>query len=259
VQVPKDAKTGVEELDPTNTEGDDSDGAAGQERTVPLSVVKALRKSNEALKTQLARVEGTVDGLKAGQPKPSTATRDYTRAELRALVNDGKITEDQMDATLEAQAEKRVTAKTEALVEERVTETRSTAKIEAEIDRYVEAFPDVNEDGSDTREKVSAQFSKLVARGFPKTLSTELTAMEMALGALGGTPKGRKKAPETHTETGNGGGGAEHVDDAGWAKGLTPREKTHYEKLVARSVYSGYSDKLLVREVKRIQSRGKAN
>ena len=232
------AETGVDELDPTTTEGDDSNGVAGQERMVPLSVVKALRKSNDTLKTQLARVEGAVEGLKAGQQKPpAPVEKTYTRSELRAMVNAGSISEDQMDSVLETQAEKRVAAKAEALVEDRITETRSTSKIEAEIERYVEAHPDVNEEGSDTRERVAAQFKKLVARGLPASLSTELTDMEMALGAID-APKGRKKTPESHAEVGSG-GRAPAPDDDGMFKGVPPKQKAYYQKQIDRGFYKG--------------------
>lgn len=250
----QDAGTGVAASEADKRGKDDDKGAADLERMVPLAALDAERKARQRLETELARVSGTVEGLKAGQPKPESAEpRVYTRSELRGMVNEGKITEDRMDEVLEQQAERRVTARTESLVESKVTGAKTSALIEAEIDRYAEAHPDLREDGSETRGKVQAEFNRLVKRGLPSTLATELTAIENALGPVA-APKGRRRTPETTEETG-GNAGTERGGnaDTGWSKGLTPRQKDHYSKLVTKGVYKGFNDAKLVKELGRIR------
>jgi hypothetical protein len=260
VQVPKDQK-GVDESDPNDTAGNDSDGAADQsKKMVPLAALEAERKSRQKLETDLARLSGTVEGLKASQQKPAdTAPTIYTRAQLRAMVNDGKITEDQMDAQLEAQLEAKLTQKVETTAKATAAETRITAEVNSGIAAYLEAFPDLNDLESETREKVHAAFDRLCRRGAPDNVATELSAMEAALGPL--TPKGRKKQPETHQETGGSGSGPRDRNDtdATWAKGLTAAQKAHYQKQIDRGGYSGTTDKRLVAEVKLVRERRAAH
>lgn len=253
-------KTGVEELDPTNTEGDDSDGAADQsKKMVPLAALEAERKSRQKLETDLARLSGTVEGLKASQQKPATVEpKVYTRTELRALVTEGKITEDQMDAQLEQQLEAKLSKKVETATATTVAQTRIANEVNQGIAAYLEAHPDLSDSDSDVRTRVQAAFNKLVLRGAPEGAATELTAMENALGTL--TPKGRKRQLETHEETGGSGdddrGGS---PGDGWAKGLSPAQKKHYQKQIDKGIYKGHADKGLIKEIEIVRARGKAH
>lgn len=249
-------QTGVEEQDPTNTAGDGSDGAAGQkskEATVPLAALEAERKSRQKLEGKLAKLLGEVEGLKAGQQKPKEETV-YTRTQLRALVNEGKITEDQMDAQLE----KQLRAEVEKSAQSAVMSQTQASKISAELARYTEAHPDLTDEDSDLRARVVAEFKYLVDLGDnPNSLATELKAVRAVLGASG-APKGKKKTPETHEEAGSSGEDVSRGTGAdAWAKGLSAKQKEHYTKLVNQGVYKGFGDKTLQKEVELARSRMK--
>lgn len=257
----KDQK-GVDESDPDNKQGKGSDGAADQSKvaTVPLSVLEATRAD---LRGQLARAQLENDRLKAGQQKPTeTAEKPatiYTRTQLRALVNEGKITEDQMDATLEQQLEAKLNKKVESTAIETAKETRASTEIGAQLNAYTAAHPDIIVEGSDLRNKVIEEFNYLVSLGDPENKTTELKAVRAAIGPL--TPKGRRKQPEAHEETGGSGDDARGSGnaDTGWAKGLSPAQKKHYQKQIDRNFYNGPTDKRLVAEVKIARERRAAH
>lgn len=243
----EDGKTGVDGDGTGN--GAAPDGAADQAgKMVPLSALEAERKARQKLELKLAEVSGTVEGLKAGQQKPPKAEKTYTRAELRALVNDGKITEDDMDATLERQLRAEITGSVESTVDARVKNSERSNKIASKIQDYVTAFPAINEEGSKLRARVQAEFDELVQMGDPAdALATELKAIKAACGPL--NTNGRRAGPDVHEDTGAGGDGGERPNRDSWAKGLSAAQKAHYEKLIHSGVYKGTTDPKLLKEL----------
>ena len=83
----------------------------------------------------------------------------------------------------------------------------------------------------------------------PSLIATELAAIKIACGPL--KTGGRKPAPDSHEEVGGNGGNGDKPDASGWAKGLSPKVKKHYENMVAKGIYKGFSDPKLVNEVAR--------
>jgi hypothetical protein len=245
-------KKGVAEADPNNPEGEGSPGAADPVEIEGLkAALKAEREKRQGLATQLARVEGTVEGLKSGQqPKPDAPARVYTRAELRAMVTAGQITEDQMDSQLEMQLEAKLAARVDSTTSAAAVQAQAAATVETQMAAYIDAHPDLLDTESDLRAKVQEEFDYLVGvcKDDPKDKRTELKAIRSAVGAL--APKGRKKEPEPSEETGGSDGApAKGGADDGWAKGLTAAQKAHYQKKINQNIYKGTSDKNLLAEV----------
>jgi hypothetical protein len=248
---PVSEKTG-DESDPNNTAGKGSADAADPKEAEGLkAALLAEREKRQDLASKLARLEGTVEGLKARPAAPEAPPRIWTRAELRALVDGDKITEEQMDAQLDAQLEAKLERKFAAKMDDVSAETRVTVGVDSQISAYIEAHPDLTDTESDLRKKVQTEFDYLVGvcGDDPKDKRTELKAIRSAVGAL--APKGRKKEPEASEETGGsdgvatkGGGG-----DDGWAKGLTPAQKAYYKKKIDQNFYKGTTDKNLLAEV----------
>lgn len=200
-----------------------------------------------------ARAEGEVAGLKsvaAAKPeKTAVAEKVFTRAELRGLVNEGKITEDAMDETLERQSKTEMLRLVDEKVAARVSTAQTATKIEDQIAAYVGVFPDINTAGSALRAKIEAEFQDLVANKSPNTLSTELAAIKIVCGKLNaGT--GRRPGPDAHEDVGSGGTGSERPDTTGPFKGLSTAQKKHYEKMIERGMYKSASDPRLLAEVK---------
>lgn len=223
----------------TNT-ADNGKGAADpdKERAGLLAALEAERKSRQKLETKLAQVEGKVEGLKAGQ-SPATAPTEkvYTRAELRTAVTAGQITDEQMEALWEKQIEAKFDKKLSAKTDQAAASTRATAFVEAELAKYTEAFPDLLDADSDMRTKVQTEFDYLTRLGDPQTIATELKAVRAAIGPI--APKGRKKDPETHEETGGSADTSTKSGDDGLFKGVPTKLKTYYEGRIAKGIYKG--------------------
>lgn len=245
----EESKRDVNEADPAK-KGKTSDGDDGQDsesKTVPLAALKAVTRDNQKLKAELSRLSGLVEGLKAGQQNSAPAEKQeqvYTRAQLKAAVNEGKITEEQMEALWETQIEKKIERRVDAKTTKAASEGAVAANTQAELARYIEAFPELADTDSDLRAKVQDEFDFLVRLGDdPDSRATELKAVRAALGPVTGN-KGRRKEPEASEETGGAQGGRKGEPQGdGWSKGLTPKMKAHYQKLINQGLYKGEAGK----------------
>lgn len=210
---------------------------------------KPAAEALTAAEKRAARAEGEAAGLKAAlaaKPDKQQPAKTFTRQELRVQVNDGKITEDQMDDILAKQARAEITAEVRATV----SAENAAKAVSDEIARYVEAFPDINVEGSGLRAKVQAEFEDLVKGGSPNSLATERAAIKIACGPLK-ISAGRRREPDAHEEVGNGGNGEGGKPDTdGPFKGLSANQKKHYQKMIDRGIYKGAADPRLVAELK---------
>lgn len=189
------------------------------------------------------KLAGTLASVVGAKPAPTeTVTpkeppRVYTRAELDALVEDGKITKEQADARIERQIEERITAN----VTSKVEGATLTEKVQGQIDGYFTKHADLNDKTSDTFKRVSAEFDSLVRNGSPKTVATELAALKIVF------PEHRELGPgerftETSPEVGTGGPrrGRPPADPNGPPDGLSDRQKQHYERGIAEGMYADW-------------------
>jgi hypothetical protein len=147
-------------LDP-NAEGTGADGAADQNGKMGLlSALQAERKARQKLEIELAKVSGAVEGLKAGQQQPKTPDAPkprFSRAQLRASVEQGAITQDQADSIWDQQHEEEILAKASSDANAKVSASVKVGKIQGQIDAYVESHPELVVDGSDLRKKGRAR------------------------------------------------------------------------------------------------------
>lgn len=239
---------------PDQTDLFEDDGVTLKAVEKPVITAEQLEAERRA-----AHAEGENAGLKAALkaiplPKENAQpSKEFSRQELRAQVNDGKITEDQMDDILDAQREKKFAKLVDEKVETRVSASQTGAKVTDQIAAYVDVYPDINKDGSAVRAKVEAEFQALVKDGSPDSLATELAAIKIAMGPLK-TGAGRRPAPDAHEDVGAGSDGDNKPAD-GWSKGLSPAMKKHYEKQINNGVYKGHTDKNLLAELKLVRSR----
>lgn len=251
----EEGKKGVEQSDSDQKDKDVKGAANPAEKTVPLSVLEATRRD---LKEQLAqRDRELAEARKANKPKDEAKeTRVFTRVELRKLVTNGDITEDQMDEILETQLRKSIKEEAQAEISTTVSSATRAAKIDAELDRYVDAHPDLVEEGSDLRDRVAKEFAYLVNElGDGNNKVTELKAIRAVCGPLT-KAKGRRPDPDSHEDIGGGRDTVGKGDDGeGWAKGLNASEKKHYQKLIDNGMYKSATDKALLQETDIIRRR----
>jgi hypothetical protein len=235
----------------------EADGVTPKAPEKPVITAEQLEAEKRA-----AAAEGEAKGLKEAlkaipaKEKPKAEAKEFTRAELRAQVNDGKITEDQMDDILERQLEAKLTKKAEEIAERKISSSQTAISVADQIAAYVGVYPDINKEGSATRAKIQAAFDELVGlKDDPSALTTELKAIKMALGPLK-AGAGRRPAPEAHEDVGAG-SDSDSKPAEGWAKGLSPKLKKHYEKQIDRGIYKSHSDPRLIAELK--YARGRPN
>jgi hypothetical protein len=242
-----------DQLDP-DKKGDGKAEDASR-KVVPLEALEAERAKRQSMQVELAELRGKVDGLSASQSQPKKEEREYTRAELRQFVDDGKLTEDQADEIRERQSEARLGKK----LTQKVETTTRTDRVQAIIDQYKAAKPDIMIPGSDDRAKVEREFQYLVSLGHPQTLETEAAALRAAYGPVETLAKG-KPSLETHQDGGSGDGGKSDGDDekaAGGPRGLTAEQRAHYMRQIDRGFYDGWDDPELKAEMEYAIPAGK--
>ena len=251
--------------DDIGVDANDKDG--GDKQTVPVDGYRRMRQRAQAaedenadLRVQVAELRGRLDGLSsAGATGKADEPKRYTRAQLRAAVEEGKITEAEMDAVIERQMEEKITDKlSKQLNEDRKVEAASQAA-DVLMRRYKAAVPDLLDKSTDTFGKVKKEFQALLALGYDSNdLRTELLAVKAAIGdidALEKKPKERDR--ETHQETGGRDAEAPDVDRRtdGIPKGLSGAQRQHYQRLIDNGMYKGWDDARLVKEMGFVRKR----
>ena len=164
-------------------------------------------------KARLDQVLGSVDRLTAelaASREQSNTSQPLSSHELTEAVLNGDLTQEEADAKRESAIEARVTAT--------VTQTASVnamaAKQQAELDRYIEALPELNREGSDLHNKLAAEYRHSVGDlGLPENNGTLVAAIRTVAGPLS-TIKAvgditRKVEPSPETGGGSGEGGSE--------------------------------------------------
>jgi hypothetical protein len=212
------------------------------------------RLESERRKDLEARIQSTAP------PAASPEKAPPTRAQLRQLVDEGQITQEQMDEEIERQIEARVSKKVSE-----VQDTKSrAAQINEQIDRYSEKIPDIADPTSDNHKRLRSEFAALRKLGYANDATTELLALRATFGDVSkvNIPESGNKDREvdTSTHTGSGGEGeAEEVEPGkGPIKGLPKQYVDHYQKGIEAGRYSGWDDERLIRVQKRALARGRA-
>jgi len=198
-----------------------------------LAALQNANSKNDELQARIARLESA--------PVKEPTPKAPTRAELLALVEAGSITQ----AVADAEWKRQIIAEVKSEVGIATASMSVAQRVDADLAEYKKLAGDAWVAGSPERTKVEAAYRRLVSRGLPETASTELTALENVFGdidVLRESKKARSGPAEQHSETGgargaSGGGGPK--DDA--VKGLTAREKAHYERLIQAKVYKNWA------------------
>lgn len=210
------------------------------------------------LETKLAAetaARQTAERIASSRPDPdpvvTTATaqeepKEFTKAELKAAVAAGQITQDEADDYWEKQVTTRATKAAAKTAQEVIAAEKTNTEVSSELGRYREAFPDIMDPASENRQKVTSEYEKLRRQGQPPGPATELLAAKVALGALR-TPNPKDVTRESHQgtrEVGGGnrpGSGGERPNTGNkFVDGLTPREKSHYESKIQAGIYKDW-------------------
>jgi hypothetical protein len=220
--------------------GDDSQKESGDRQQQALSTFQ----------DELARLSGKLEGIAEVVKSNPTAsasatpqTQTYTRSQLREMVNSGTITEDQMDEQLEMQLRESITAKAEAQTDAKLQKATIEGKVLGQIDSYMERNPKLKDKSSPIYQRVKKAFDELVELGDDAgSMTTELKALKIALGA-NPSMQGKRKEPDTFEDTGGSGGGERLGEsDSGWAKGLNAGQREYYKTMLTKGLFKGSDD-----------------
>lgn len=219
---------------------------------------RELQQTREALAELRGRVDAQAAQTQASQQQTQEAKPTYTRAQLQAAVDEGKIDEATRDDILYQQAQEQILAKVEerfAEREEREKASAAASKVLSELTEYKENIPDIMREGSDIRSRVFEEIQNLQRLfGEPKN-EEELNKMQLqaARTILGPVSKIREKTREkrqTAQETGGSGDGQPPAKGpANAPKNMNDRLKSYYEGQIQKGVYKGWDDPTLKKEM----------
>ena len=186
------------------------------------------------------RLRVELDAERAKQAKPADV-KPVSRAELKLLVDDGKITQDAADAIWEKQIYETAERKAETKAVAVVAGQQRDLMVRQQLKEYRDLVPAAWEVGAKERAKVEREYKALVALGLPENQVTDVAALRAALGdpevIRASRSTGKNGPGEAHVEVGGGERPGEGTADAdGKPKGLTPREEAHYQNLINRGV-----------------------
>lgn len=194
------------------------------------------------------KLEGKIE-----QQAAAPAERVFTRTEVNAEVEAGRLTQSEADgyiARVESEALRRDIRKDVAADQ---AERERQTSISSDMDAYERRIPDLREKGSDSRQRVAKEFEYLV-----KTLghqaddpATELLAVRAAFGPAEQIRETTRDGIETHQSlsgSSNESGGRQPTG-AGPLAGLDERARFHFEGMIQRNAYRGLDDENLKKDV----------
>src|SRR3990167_349283 len=126
-----------------------------------------LRAENEALKASKAAAE---------------APKHISRTELKALVEDGKITQEAADAHWEKQIRDDAKSDAREAARSEVAGQQREQKVNLQLEEFKALVPTAWEAGSKDRTKAEREFKALLDVGFPDNKATEVAALRAAFG-----------------------------------------------------------------------------
>lgn len=167
-----------------------------------------------------------------------------TRAQLQAAVDDGKLSQPEMDAILEKQLADRIKKETRA----EVAAENAAANLRSQIAAYRDADPALADPNSQKFLTVKAEFIRLRDQiGMPDDLRTELVAYQNTCGRRPGargvdTTAQDRDAMEAGRGAGGGGGGTPPSGKDGPPADMPAAYVPQYQKWIKQGMFTGWND-----------------
>ena len=229
------AETEQLELD---TGSEDEEPEAKSTESVSVEDFKTLQEQREADRLEMAELRGQLK-VAANTPAPAAPdkeVRDLTRDELQGMVDSGQLTEGQRDDRLEAQSDRRLEKKLDA----RDATNRGQVMLEEEFAKYREGHPGIEQVGHADHTLLQAEYSKLLAGGFPHNQQTQITALRGVFGSAERIPERRRVSDTTREGGASGEEAASGLagGDRAWTKDLSARHVHYVDRMVDRGIFS---------------------
>lgn len=227
-------------LDESHDEDSSNSGSpatANDEFKPPKDGSWVPRERLNAVFRQLNELRGELQALKA-PPAPKVA---LTKAQLRAAVSEGTISEEEAEALWERQTEERIA---ERITSELAAFNRKSSAART-IAEYETIEPDLVVEGSPLREKVISEYRNLLDLGSPDIEATMVAALRTVCGSVDSFRRakaGRKgRVLESHDDFAGGGDDPEAGSPAGKGK-LSKSERDYYAPLIQRGMYRDWKE-----------------
>ena len=212
-----------------------------------------LKDENTRLSNDLTRLGEQVKSLQTtSKPKDETPAI-YTRAQLREYVENEQITQEQADTIWDRQVEISTDQKISVAVSAVSVDTNEKLSVQSlagSIDEYIKILPDLGEDNSDNRKKVSKEYNSLSRiiglpkAGTDKDLKLQVAALERAFGPVEKLrEKLKSESDNRETMESLGGGEREESSEApkkGALKNLSVEKKSYYQKGIDNGRYKDW-------------------
>lgn len=233
-----------DEMDQSAGEETQGEGEQTQNFAALRELLSEQKSANQALREELRQLrEGQVRleerTSAATNREAQSSARTYSRAELRALVEEGKISEAQMDQVLDEQAKREKETLREELrqsLSKEVSEIDRGKQIQDQLSRYQAKIPNAWQNGTDERGRVQREYERLTrVMGFPDGPATDLEALRAAFGPIEALESGGRTKPEPHREAGASGqseGRPMNSEFGTPPKGISRETQQFYENLM---------------------------
>lgn len=212
--------------------------------------VYARAKSAEAElqreREERIRLEERVKAKEEAESKQQASQHVYTHAELLQAAQEGRISEADARTIADKQQADRILRESETRLERKLQESQRDARVQAETDRYIRALPAMTQVGSAERAKLESTYQELLSLGYAATKATQLVAAKAAFGDVTDLEKAHTlrttQVRETTMETHASGGRTSTTAGKDPIAKLTPEQKVHYERMIAKGGYSGWDE-----------------
>lgn len=176
----------------------------------------------------------------------------YTRAQLDAFVEEGRITQSQADAINDTQQQLSVKKVAQTAAQEYVQQAMHDNRVGGDIARYKQAIPEMSNSDSAAFKRVASEFAVLRDFGSPDSIMTELMALRSCFGALDLLEKAnvnQEPQRDRQQDTAGGQGNGESAGNKDGNKGdpgqapsnLTADENRYYTDLVGKGIYRDWN------------------
>jgi hypothetical protein len=208
---------------------------------------RELREQLQREREERIRLEERQKVVEETKVKTAQA-QELSWQQLEDLIAEGKTTRAEANQYRENIAQQKAIAEAEKRLAAKLDTEKRQARVQGDLEAYKREVPAILQEGTPERQKVADEYRYMIeVLGYAHGLQTELAATRAALGTID-TVKQRKTAAqaaresrETFVETATSGKGTSRpASDS--IKGLTQRERDHYEREIAKGRYSGWAE-----------------
>lgn len=229
-------------------------GSENDDKPITARQLKAaLASQKRAFDEQIAAKDRELQAFKEGVGAREPALpKVFTRADLKAAVDAGQVTQAAADELWDQQERSRNDARAAEVARATVAGEMTKERIDQEIESYKRLKPEIMDHGSETREKIQAEFNYLVSvQGMkgqgPEALKTQHAAIRAVLGPLDKLENAAKarRAPEGEQQSGGGGGkpaGGQGNGKTPLVNKLSQRQREHYDKGIKSGRYKDWNE-----------------